>query len=171
MKSIHTILRNSKLLFKLTGKFQFKKETLRKGRIYLPPFEVRVNKEYIAIVLAYVDRGDSETLMFKEIWLNSKIFSSSELIDLKNRNPYFETIIGVLDMYMKAFNLTFNYYKIKQISYMFYIKNEKDEMLAEVLRWYGFKMDMPRTLSNFVPKTTWREREMLSFYIYTKKLI
>lgn len=171
MKSIKTVLKNSLLLFKLTGKFQFKKETLRKGRSYLPPFEVKINGEHIAIVVAYIELSEPNVLMIKKIWLNSHIFSSKELIGANNRNPYFETIINILDMYMKAFKLTFTYYKINEICYTFYIRNETDEALAEVLRWYGFKVDMGRTINNFVPRTTWREPERLSFYVYSKKLV
>lgn len=171
MRSIKTIVRNSVLLFKLTGSFQLKKETMRKGRIYLPPFKVKVSNNFIAIVLSYIDMSEPHLLVFKKIWLSPDIFSSKELIGINKRNPYFETIIEILNVYLRAFKLTFGHYQVREIGYMFSIKNQNDEALAEVLKWYGFRVDMKRTLRKFRPTTTWRDKEILTFFMYVKKLV
>jgi len=171
MAHLSTAIKNNMLLGKLTGHFApFKHVFCNRDRRFLPPFIIKIDNKYIGIVLSYVKHDERNVLWIRKIWINPKVFVNSTPTGVNGRHPYFDTIAQVLQLFMQTLTPTFKEFHINTLCYKSY-RTEEDKAILHPLKWFGFNDDVEKTLRNYVPTTSWREREELPYHIYTKALL
>jgi hypothetical protein len=161
-------LKSNYILFKVTGKLKLFANIFKDKHIFLPPLIIKVNKTYVAIVIPFIYPDDYRTLWIKKIWINPNIIS--EEYTSSDKHPYFNYGIDILSIFLKSYKNTLKTYSIDNICYSI-SKTDEDQALKHILSFFNFHEDLPKTLENYTPVTSWRTREGLPFIIYTKAII